>query len=67
MSVGVQIHDPAAMDKAILAEAQAARDLEAGNAWATRFEQARQSSAGRPAMSVAEARRLRDAAPTDKR
>jgi hypothetical protein len=59
MSVGVQIHDLAAMDKALLDEARAAREMQASNAWADRVAQARQSSAGRPTISVAEARRLR--------
>jgi hypothetical protein len=61
MSVGVQIHDLAAMDQALLDEARAAREIQASNAWADRVAQARQSSAGRPTISVAEARRLRDA------
>jgi hypothetical protein len=68
MSVGVQIHDLAAMDKALLDEARAARETsEANKVWATRIEQAKQSSAGRPTISVAEARRQRDAAPAEKR
>ena len=67
MSVGVQVHDLAAMDKALLDEARAAREIESTNHWASRVEQAKQSSAGRPTMSVAEARRLRDAAPLERR
>jgi hypothetical protein len=67
MSVGVQIHDLAAMDKALLDEARKSRNIDATNAWVTRVEQAKQSSAGRPTISVAEARRQRDAAPAEKR
>jgi hypothetical protein len=68
MSVHVQVHDLAAMDKALLEEARAAREASAANtAWAARIEQAKQSSAGRPTISVAEARRLRDAAGPEKR
>lgn len=67
LSVGVQVHDLAAMDQALLDEAKKAKQSEANTAWATRFEQARQSSAGRPTISVAEARRLRDTAPAEKR
>ncbi len=61
--VAAQIHDLGAMDRALLAEAAAEREAKVRNAaawaWADRLERARESSAGRPAMSVAEARQLR--------
>lgn len=61
--VTAQIHDLGAMDRALLAEAAAERESKVRNAaalaWAERLERARESSAGRPAMSLAEARQLR--------
>lgn len=61
VSVGAQIIDLRAMDKQLLAEAAADREgaarYEATQQWAARMEHARQSTAGRPTMSVAEARR----------
>ena len=63
VSVAAQIHDLGAMDRALLAEAAADRESKVRNAvalaWAARMERARESSAGRPTMSVAEARQLR--------
>ena len=59
VSIGVQIHDLKEMDRQMLAGAAGAKSGEAVNHWAVRVEEARKSSAGRPTMSVAEARRLR--------
>lgn len=65
MSVAVQVHDLKAMDRELLADAAAARRTDdPARAWADRLAQAKQSSAGRPTISVVEARRLRDAQPT---
>ncbi|MBA4017321.1 MAG: hypothetical protein C0483_09120 [Pirellula sp.] len=61
--VTAQIQDLGAMDRALLAEAAAARESKvrnaAADAWVARMERARESSAGRPSISVAEARQLR--------
>lgn len=62
MSVGVQIHDLKAMDRELLADAAVRKPEEGARAWTERVERAKQSSAGRPTISVAEARRLRGAA-----
>lgn len=67
LSVHVQVLDLAEMDRALLAEAKAKRESAAAEVWLSRLEQARHSSAGRPTISVAEARRLRDAASAEKR
>ncbi|MBL9081920.1 MAG: hypothetical protein JNK76_08960 [Planctomycetales bacterium] len=60
VSVSAQIIDLRAMDKQLLAEAAAEREasarFEATQQWAARIERARQSTAGRPAISVAAAR-----------
>lgn len=62
ISVSVQVHDLKAMDRELLADAAAARRTDdPARAWYDRVAQAKQSSAGRPTISVAEARRLRDA------
>jgi len=58
VSVTAQIHDMRAMDRALLSDPADERATAAAQVWAGRFERARQSSAGRPAMSVAEARRV---------
>jgi len=60
ISVGVQIHDLKEMDRQLLAGAAGAKSPDAVHQWAVRVEEARKSSAGRPTMSVAEARRIRD-------
>ena len=61
--VTAQIQDLGAMDRALLAEAAADRESKVPNAaalaWAERMERARESSAGRPTISVAEARQFR--------
>ncbi len=61
--VTAQIHDLGAMDRALLAEAAADRESKvrnaAADAWTTRMQRARESTAGRPSMSVAEARQFR--------
>jgi hypothetical protein len=62
ISIGVQIHDLKEMDRALLADkrardAAAAAAAEVEQRWTARFERAKQSTAGRPTMSVAEARR----------
>jgi hypothetical protein len=62
MSVGAQIHDLKAMDRELLADAAANKQDGPLRAWTERVERAKQSSAGRPTISVAEARRLRGAA-----
>lgn len=62
VSVGVQVIDLAEMDRALLAEARAKRESAEAEIWVNRVERARQSSAGLPTISVAEARRLRAAA-----
>lgn len=62
VSVSAQIIDVRAMDKQLLAEAAAEREaaarFEATQQWATRIERARESTAGRPAISVAAARQV---------
>lgn len=65
--IGVQIHDLKEMDRALLADkrardAAAAASTQAEQRWAARFERVKESTAGRPAMSVAEARRAAAAA-----
>lgn len=64
MSVGVTIIDLKEMDRQLLAGASGAKSSDAANHWAVRVEEARKSSAGRPAISVAEARRLRESGAT---
>ncbi|MCE9605412.1 MAG: hypothetical protein K8U03_10990 [Planctomycetia bacterium] len=58
MSISVQVHDLRAMDRALLGDrkppdAQAVAEQR----WIARVERAKESTAGRPTMSVAEARR----------
>ena len=60
MSVGVTIIDLKEMDRQLLADAAGAKSTDAANHWAVRVEEARKSSAGRPTISVAEARRIRE-------
>lgn len=67
MSIGVQIHDLKEMDRALLADkrardAAAAASAQAEQRWSARFERVKESTAGRPTMSVAEARRAAAAA-----
>lgn len=59
VSVTAQIQDLRAMDRQLLAEAAAERKSQAAQVWAARVERAKQSTAGRPTMSVAEARQAR--------
>jgi hypothetical protein len=61
MSVGVQVHDLRAMDRQLLDEAARRKPDAAQNLWADRLAAAKQSTAGRPSISIAEARRMRDA------
>jgi hypothetical protein len=58
ISVGAQIHDLREMDRQLLAGGrnQLSAAEQATNAWHARIERAKQSSAGRPAISLAEAR-----------
>jgi len=65
ISINAHVHDFAAMEEALRAEGERSRD--AVNVWAARLESAQQSSAGRPTMSVDEARRMRDADATGER
>lgn len=58
VSVSAQIHDMRAMDRALLSDSVAEREAAAGQLWVARMQRAKQSTAGRPSMSVAEARRL---------
>lgn len=60
VSVGVTIIDLKEMDRQLLADSAGAKSTDAANQWARRVEEARRSSAGRPTISVAEARRLRE-------
>lgn len=63
MTVTAQIHDFKAMDRALLGDKAApTADAIAEDRWISRFERAKESTAGRPTLSVAEARR-RAAAP----
>jgi len=63
MSIGVQVHDFKAMDRALLGEKKAVdAQAAAEDRWIARFERAKQSTAGRPTLSVAEARRRAGAA-----
>jgi len=58
MSIGVQIHDFKAMDRALLGDKKAAdAQAAAEDRWIARYERAKESTAGRPTLSVAEARR----------
>jgi len=57
ISVGAQIHDLREMDRQLLAESRELTPAEtATNVWHARMERAKQSSAGRPSVSMAEAR-----------
>lgn len=67
VSVGARIIDLKEMDRALLAEAKAKRESASAEVWLSRLERAKQSTAGRPTVSVAEARRLRDAAAAERR
>lgn len=60
MSVGVTIIDLQEMDRQLLADSAGAKSSDSANQWAIRVEEARKSSAGRPTISVAEARRIRE-------
>lgn len=56
--IGAQIHDLREMDRALLADKRAAEaQTVAEQRWIARVERAKESTAGRPTMSVAEARR----------
>jgi len=58
MTVTAQIHDFKAMDRALLGDKAApAAESIAEDRWISRFERAKESTAGRPTLSVAEARR----------
>ncbi len=59
VSVTAQIHDLREMDRQLLAEAAAERKYQAAQLWAARVERAKVSTAGRPTISVAEARQAR--------
>lgn len=59
MTVRAQIHDLKAMDRALLGDKAApTADAVAEDRWISRVERAKESTAGRPTLSVAEARRL---------
>lgn len=57
VSIGVQIHDFEATDRALLGSSNpTSADAARVDAWHARLTRAKQSTAGRPAISIAEAR-----------